>query len=195
MATSSSEDKGKGEGVGGVGLYIREAFDVMEIETNDDEIECLWTWLTGEVPGDRELANETPIHKMGGKEVTIGLTSVPGPYPVMEQFISFFVIQMKATCFYDRLKLRLQELCSSSCKGKSVIQAEELHLLATLTFQSSHHDSDGATPAQATADLDLLWLELFIKSSNKPDLDQLQTIMNTTGKMENQLKREQNFAT
>ncbi|KAF4796459.1 hypothetical protein TURU_083970 [Turdus rufiventris] len=34
---------GKGRRGGGVALYIREAFDAMDDETNDDEVECLWS--------------------------------------------------------------------------------------------------------------------------------------------------------
>ncbi|TRZ08455.1 hypothetical protein HGM15179_018648 [Zosterops borbonicus] len=37
----------KGGRGGGVALYIREAFDAMGIETNDDEVECLWVRIKG----------------------------------------------------------------------------------------------------------------------------------------------------
>lgn len=39
MATSSSEETGKGEEV--------EAFDAMGIETNGDYVECLWVTIQG----------------------------------------------------------------------------------------------------------------------------------------------------
>ncbi|KAF4804795.1 hypothetical protein TURU_004516 [Turdus rufiventris] len=32
---------------GGVALYIREAFDAMDVETNDSDIECLWATIKG----------------------------------------------------------------------------------------------------------------------------------------------------
>ncbi|TRZ13224.1 hypothetical protein HGM15179_013886 [Zosterops borbonicus] len=64
----------------------------MGIETNEDDIECLWSWLTGEVPDDWKL----PIHKKGGKEDSgnyrpVSLTSVP--CTVMEQFILSVIMQ------------------------------------------------------------------------------------------------------
>ncbi|KAF4802263.1 hypothetical protein TURU_027417 [Turdus rufiventris] len=37
----------KGRRGGGVALYIREAFDAIDIETNDDEVECLWVRIEG----------------------------------------------------------------------------------------------------------------------------------------------------
>ncbi|RMC21625.1 hypothetical protein DUI87_02492 [Hirundo rustica rustica] len=37
----------KGRRGGGVVLYIREAFDAMGIEANDDEVECLWVRIKG----------------------------------------------------------------------------------------------------------------------------------------------------
>ncbi|KAF4803558.1 hypothetical protein TURU_015076 [Turdus rufiventris] len=37
----------KGRRGGGVALYIREAFDAMDDETNDDEVECLWVRIKG----------------------------------------------------------------------------------------------------------------------------------------------------
>ncbi|RMB97850.1 hypothetical protein DUI87_25328 [Hirundo rustica rustica] len=48
------------------------------------------SWLTAGVPDDWKLANVTPIHKKGGREVSsnyrpVSLTSVPGK--IMEQFI------------------------------------------------------------------------------------------------------------
>ncbi|KAF4801337.1 hypothetical protein TURU_035479 [Turdus rufiventris] len=45
MATSSSEETGKGEEV--EALYIREAFDAIGIEMNDNEVECLWVRVEG----------------------------------------------------------------------------------------------------------------------------------------------------
>ncbi|RMC11736.1 hypothetical protein DUI87_11859 [Hirundo rustica rustica] len=53
-------------------------------------------WLTGEVPDDWKLANVTPIHKKGGKEVpgncrAVSLTSAPGK--IMEQFILNLITQ------------------------------------------------------------------------------------------------------
>ncbi|RMC00287.1 hypothetical protein DUI87_22894 [Hirundo rustica rustica] len=45
MATSSSEETGKGGG--GVALYIREAFNPKSIETNEDGVECLWVRIKG----------------------------------------------------------------------------------------------------------------------------------------------------
>ncbi|KAK4810449.1 hypothetical protein QYF61_004229 [Mycteria americana] len=51
---------------------------------------CQQSWLTGEVPADRRLANVTPIYKKGQKEAPgnyrpVSLTSVPGK--LMEQII------------------------------------------------------------------------------------------------------------
>ncbi|RMC06327.1 hypothetical protein DUI87_15758 [Hirundo rustica rustica] len=37
----------KGRRGGGVALYIREAFDVMGIETNDNEVKCRWVRIQG----------------------------------------------------------------------------------------------------------------------------------------------------
>ncbi|TRZ08490.1 hypothetical protein HGM15179_018622 [Zosterops borbonicus] len=39
----------KGVKGGGVALYIREAFDAIGIETNDDGVECLWVRIKGKV--------------------------------------------------------------------------------------------------------------------------------------------------
>ncbi|TRZ11984.1 hypothetical protein HGM15179_015124 [Zosterops borbonicus] len=39
-------DRKVGRG-GGVALYIREAFDAVGIENNDDEVECLWLRIKG----------------------------------------------------------------------------------------------------------------------------------------------------
>ncbi|RMC09659.1 hypothetical protein DUI87_13445 [Hirundo rustica rustica] len=48
MSASSSEEAGKGEEEEGwVALYIREAFDAMGIETNEDGVECLWIRIKG----------------------------------------------------------------------------------------------------------------------------------------------------
>ncbi|KAF4805399.1 hypothetical protein TURU_001090 [Turdus rufiventris] len=37
----------KGRRGGGMALYIREAFDAIGIEMNDDEVECLWVGIKG----------------------------------------------------------------------------------------------------------------------------------------------------
>ncbi|TRZ07701.1 hypothetical protein HGM15179_019408 [Zosterops borbonicus] len=47
MATSSSEETGKGEGVVGMAVYIRKAFDAIDIITSDNEVECLWVRIKG----------------------------------------------------------------------------------------------------------------------------------------------------
>ncbi|KAF4797296.1 hypothetical protein TURU_075386 [Turdus rufiventris] len=37
----------KGRRGGGVALYMREAFDAMDVETSDDKVECLWVRIKG----------------------------------------------------------------------------------------------------------------------------------------------------
>ncbi|RMC22044.1 hypothetical protein DUI87_02915 [Hirundo rustica rustica] len=46
MATSSLEETGREKG-GGVALYIRMAFDAIDIIISNDEVECLWVRIKG----------------------------------------------------------------------------------------------------------------------------------------------------
>ncbi|KAF4805043.1 RNA-directed DNA polymerase from mobile element jockey-like protein [Turdus rufiventris] len=86
----------KGRRVKGVDLYIKVAQKAMDIETNDDKVKCLWSWLTGEVPEDWKLANVTLIHKKGQKKDPgnyrpVSLTLVPSK--IMEQIIVSAITQ------------------------------------------------------------------------------------------------------
>ncbi|KFV89305.1 hypothetical protein N327_11045, partial [Fulmarus glacialis] len=72
------------------GIHPRVLRELAEVLTNVLSIIYHQSWLTGEVPVDRRLANVTPIYKKGWKEDPrnyrpVSLTSVPGK--VMEWFI------------------------------------------------------------------------------------------------------------
>ncbi|TRZ08758.1 hypothetical protein HGM15179_018355 [Zosterops borbonicus] len=48
---------------GGVALYIREAFDAMGIETNDDEVECLWVTNLPDICWELNIAEKRQSRK------------------------------------------------------------------------------------------------------------------------------------